>query len=81
MDDQSSQTIGSFPFATRSLTIRSMKLLTRIATRIDAFMTVVIGTVLRGAMAALTFVLRRGRHRQWRQDAEASRQRSDASRS
>jgi hypothetical protein len=59
-----------------------MKMLTRIATRIDALMTVVIGTVLRGAMAALTFVLRRGRHRQWRrQDAEASRQRSDASRS
>jgi hypothetical protein len=55
-----------------------MKTLTRIATGIDAFLTVVIGTLLRGAMAALTFVLRRGRHRQWRRHgAEASRQRSD----
>jgi hypothetical protein len=58
-----------------------VKTLTRIATWIDKVLSIVVGTVLQGAMAALTFVLRRGRHRGWRRrSAEADQQRSDASR-
>ena len=44
--------------------------------------TAVIGSLLRGSMAVLAFVLRRGKHRAWRRrDAEAARQRSETSRS
>lgn len=81
MDDQSFQTIGRVPRDAFAYDQR-VKTLTRIATLIDAALTVVIGYLLRGAMAVLAAVLRRGKYREWRRrDAEAARQRSDASRS
>jgi hypothetical protein len=43
-----------------------MELLARIATWIDHVVSAVVAVVLRGAMATLAFVLRRGKHRAWR---------------
>ena len=75
-DDRPGSTLSSFAYDP------GMKTITSIATRIDSVLTIVIGGLLRGLMAALTLVLGRGKHREWRRrDAEAAHRRSEASRS
>jgi hypothetical protein len=74
-DDRQASTQRSFAYDPR------VKTITRIATRVDAVLTRVIGALLRGLMAVLTLALGRGKHREWRRrDAEAARRRSEATR-